>query len=263
MSNLTHSPLKGQRILIVDDDEGIREMLKTIFDQEGMYTHTADSAKVALEIYSELCAAGRKPEYVLVDAALSVRRTGFDVAEEITKKRDRQNYSTIIMLTAYAKNDLEAPALEGAIKTGIEEILHKPIDPDVLIADIVRIRERHLARKSGTPPTIPFPTNKLVMVFGAGLIALVLGLGAIGFHLQAVENAARRQQQEDFEHAVQNEITLIDAHIEQRTSDKFAELMLQMQKLSGIESTLQMEIQDTRDDLNAHGILNKTKGSVK
>lgn len=249
MSNSTLS-LKGQRILIVDDDADIREMLSVCFAQCGMYVHSSEDARTALTTYAELVRAERRPEYVLLDAALTIRRTGFDVAEEIHKKWDKQNYSTIIMLTAYAKDDLQAPAMEGAIRTGIEEILHKPIDPDILIADIIRIRERHLARKATPGQTIPFPTNRLVAIIAVCLFGLVLGLAAIGFHLQSVENAARRQQQEDWEKAMQNQIMLMDQNVHYRVGDQMAENNRRMDKLDHDLGLEDVYIHSLREEFN-------------
>jgi len=139
--------LKGQRILIVDDDATILPLWEEIFRQQGMYVHTASSPQIAINNYKNLLRANKKPEIALIDASLSARRTGFDVAKEI-QGMDAGCHTTLIMLTAYGKDDLRPFAEEGAIKSGIEEVLSKPIDPDKLVAEMIRIRERHLERKA-------------------------------------------------------------------------------------------------------------------
>ena len=175
--------LKGQRILIVDDDTTILPVWEIFFTQEGMYVHVANTPQVAINVYKNLLKANQKPEYVVLDAALSVRRTGFDVAREI-HALDTDNYSTPIMLTGYAKDDLAAFAQEGAIKTGIEEVLSKPMDPDKLAENMIRIRERHLERKAlmkskgdKLQPSAKEVANELFKK----LVCFVCALGLLGY----------------------------------------------------------------------------------
>jgi len=101
-------------ILLVDDDDPLREMLSRSFEREGhRVTAVADGA-AALE-----AAAERPYDIVLLDVALGAGPTGHDVARMLRSRRD---VVPIIMLTAL---DSEADAVQG-LEDGADDYVTKP-----------------------------------------------------------------------------------------------------------------------------------------
>jgi len=120
---------KGLRILVVDDDDLIRALLKTLLKHLGAdVVGEAANGKEAISQFSTL-----GPDLVLLDVEMPVKN-GFDTLKEI-KKLDAQ--AEIIMLTA---NDNTAVA-ESCIHAGARTYIKKGETPQVLQASL----QTHLA----------------------------------------------------------------------------------------------------------------------
>ena len=81
----------GTKILVVDDDAGICDILKTHFEAEGCEVTTASNGVEGLTAFKTL-----EPDLVLLDIMMPVK-DGFAVAKEI-RKVDKK--IPIIFLTA-------------------------------------------------------------------------------------------------------------------------------------------------------------------
>ncbi|HEU4390964.1 MAG TPA: sigma-54 dependent transcriptional regulator [Blastocatellia bacterium] len=107
------------RILIVDDEQIVRESLGDWFRQEGYVADVADSAKAALEMLT------RKTWDVYL---LDVRMPGIDGLELQRKLMEVQPDATVIVMTAYASVETAVEAM----KHGAYDYIIKPFDPDDL-----------------------------------------------------------------------------------------------------------------------------------
>ena len=101
-------------ILLVDDDDPLREMLSRSFEREGHKVTAVADGHAALE-----AAAQRPFDIVLLDVALGAGPTGHDVARMLRSRRD---VVPIIMLTAL---DSEADAVQG-LESGADDYVTKP-----------------------------------------------------------------------------------------------------------------------------------------
>jgi DNA-binding response OmpR family regulator len=101
-------------ILLVDDDDPLREMLSRSFEREGHRVTAVADGEAALE-----AAAERPFDIVLLDVALGAGPTGHDVARMLRSRRD---VVPIIMLTAL---DSEADAVQG-LESGADDYVTKP-----------------------------------------------------------------------------------------------------------------------------------------
>jgi DNA-binding response OmpR family regulator len=101
-------------ILLVDDDDPLREMLSRSFEREGHRVTAVADGQSALD-----AAAARPYDIVLLDVALGVGPTGHDVARMLRSRRD---VVPIIMLTAL---DSEADAVQG-LESGADDYVTKP-----------------------------------------------------------------------------------------------------------------------------------------
>jgi CheY-like chemotaxis protein len=108
------------RILVVDDERGMRLTLADILRDRGCRVETAETGEQAVR----LC-AGNEFDMVLMD----VRMPGIDGTEALRRIRKRRSDARVIMMTAYALEHLEREALAlGAIA-----FLRKPLDVDALL----------------------------------------------------------------------------------------------------------------------------------
>ena len=117
------------KILIVDDEEHIRELIRFYLDKEGFSVVQAASGQEALQLLEN--------EYIdlaIVDIMMPVM-DGFQLVEEMKEMKD----SPVIMLTAKSQS---ADKLRG-FSLGIDDYVTKPFDPDELLARVKTILKRY------------------------------------------------------------------------------------------------------------------------
>ena len=133
-----------ERILIVEDDEDILELLEYNLGKEGYRTQSAMTGEEGLELLrNEGC------DVVLLDLMLP-GVDGLDVCKMI--RGDRKLADTIIIMLT-ARNE-EADVVTG-LELGADDYLAKPFSPRVLLARIkatLRRRNRQHADADEQPP---------------------------------------------------------------------------------------------------------------
>lgn len=135
-------PLKIMRpkILLVDDDPAIREMLGRILSQEGYAVLPAANGQEALEL-----AAASEVDLLLLDLNLPVRN-GWETFEQITTEHP---LLPIIIITARPNQ------LFPALAAGAGALMEKPLDFSKLLQTIRGLLEEsaetRLARIAGRP----------------------------------------------------------------------------------------------------------------
>lgn len=116
--------LKGIHLLIVEDDEDSREMLKVMFEHYGMKTTVAASAADALEKILQV-----KPDVLISDVGLP-GEDGYELMRKIRALSPEQGGTVpAVALTGYASLQDRTHAL----KVGYQEHLSKPVDIDKLV----------------------------------------------------------------------------------------------------------------------------------
>jgi len=122
------------RVLIVDDDEGLRESLQLVLSAEGYEATCAPDAESALETVD------RAPfDVVLCD----LRMPGMDGMELLPLLARRMPESTLIMMSAYGTEEL---AIE-AMRQGAYDYLAKPFQPTEALLTLRKARERERLRR--------------------------------------------------------------------------------------------------------------------
>jgi two-component system response regulator AtoC len=120
-----------ERLLVVDDDPGFRELLETILSGEGFEVETAATAAAAARLV-----ATRQYALVLTDLKLP-DGSGFDVLKRVTEQMPG---TPLIMITAFGTIE---SAVE-AMKLGAEDYLPKPLSsPDELRVTVRRTLDRY------------------------------------------------------------------------------------------------------------------------
>jgi len=127
-----------QRILVVDDDAGVRESLAGVLRQEGYSVSLAANGADALATVSRAAA-----DLVILDLNMPVMN-GWDTFEKLTFRHPQ---IPIIIATARANQ------LFTALGAGADALLEKPLDIPELIKTVRRLLgyplENHLARLAG------------------------------------------------------------------------------------------------------------------
>jgi two-component system response regulator PilR (NtrC family) len=118
----------NERILVVDDEEIIRESLSYVLRKEGYDVQEADNGRSAYELIL-------KESYDVVVTDLEMpEMKGIQLLEEI-KKLDIQ--SVVVVVTAYGSLDTAIAAL----RSGASDYILKPVEFDEMIIKIKRLLE--------------------------------------------------------------------------------------------------------------------------
>jgi CheY-like chemotaxis protein len=125
----------GKLVLIVDDEEEIRTLLRRLLGQAGYRVMEADRGLLALRLVKE-----HVPDLIILDAMLPELH-GFDIARRI-KKSEKYGHIPIIMVSAVYRGWRIAEDLKQ--NYGVEEYIEKPFR----IADVTEAVERLLATGS-------------------------------------------------------------------------------------------------------------------
>ena len=116
--------LRGSLVCIVDDDDSVRESLRSLFASTGLTTLTFSSAE-------QFLASDRLAEVGCL--VLDVRMPGITGPELQRELRARQAGIPLVFITATS----DSVTREQALRDGALEYLTKPFDEDRLL-DIVR-----------------------------------------------------------------------------------------------------------------------------
>ncbi len=120
-------------ILIVDDDKGIRSLVKEYLDQNNFITSTAENAETAIEKAKTV-----KFDLIILDIMMP-GKSGLDFINE-----NKNNLDTpIILLTAKG----EASDRIVGLETGADDYLPKPFEPKELLLRIRNILNKTNARE--------------------------------------------------------------------------------------------------------------------
>jgi DNA-binding NtrC family response regulator len=153
-----------QRVLVIDDDPGLAEVLELLLSREGYEALHASTVKEGLER-----AAGSAPDVVVTDLKLP-DGTGLDV---IGRLRASHPELPLIMITSYSSLD----SAIGALRLGAVDYLIKPFEND----DLLQAVERAAGMKRARPLAIEAYIREVVERFQDSHseieLARMLGIG--------------------------------------------------------------------------------------
>jgi len=123
-----------RRVLVVDDEENLRVVLRTLLRRHGYEVETASSGDEALGMVDSF-----GPDVVLTDVRMP-KMGGLDLLSTLKAKG---NEATVIVMSAYGNMD---QALE-AMKAGAYDYVQKPFKPDEVVLVLRKAEERELLRR--------------------------------------------------------------------------------------------------------------------
>jgi CheY-like chemotaxis protein len=144
----------AKRVLIVDDDRDVRNILGSVLRQRGLDVTVAADGREALAALRE------HPFAVMVLDLLMPEADGFEVLDELYRS-DPKALPVVLVLTG-----AENPIVERLDPDRIQGIVRKPFDPEELAAVVLACAEIRSRR--------PFEAMALAtMLAGTPLIALL------------------------------------------------------------------------------------------
>jgi two-component system response regulator AtoC len=123
-----------RRVLVVDDEENLRLVLRTLLRRHGYEVETAASGEAGLALVDSF-----GPDVVLTDVRMP-KMGGLDLLETL---RAKGNDATVIVMSAYGNMDM---AIE-AMKAGAYDYVQKPFKPDEVVLALRKAEERETLRR--------------------------------------------------------------------------------------------------------------------
>ena len=193
------------KMLIVEDEEALLDLLKFNFNKEGYKIDTATDGETALEkiLYNP-------PDIIILDWMLP-KLSGIELCRRIRKNKEHKNIP-IIMLTAKGEEEDKLRGLE----TGADDYITKPFSVNELVARVKAVLRR--IRPMFVDEVLTYKGIVIDLVsHSASRDGETLHLGPTEFNLLAffMENIGRVFSREQ----LLNHVWKNDAYVEPRTVD--------------------------------------------
>jgi two-component system nitrogen regulation response regulator NtrX len=156
----------NETILIVDDEESIRQSLKAIFKDEGYQVLVAESGEEAVKIVEE-----EMPQVVLLDVWLP----GMDGLETLKAIKTINSKTLIIIMSGHGTIETAV----RATKLGAFDFIEKPLSLDKIIilvnnaVDLVRLKEENVLLKQKVSHQYELTGNSSVITELKEMISIV------------------------------------------------------------------------------------------
>jgi two-component system, chemotaxis family, chemotaxis protein CheY len=122
-----YAAVAGKRVLVVDDDPDIRELLFTALEDEGFEVVPAGNGQEALAIIRTF-----RPDVIVLDLMMPVM-DGWQFAHELRARDEGDEDIPLVLLSAARDLKTHAKALAAA------DIIEKPFDLSELLPKIARV----------------------------------------------------------------------------------------------------------------------------
>jgi DNA-binding NtrC family response regulator len=157
-----------ERVLLVDDDPGVSEVVGLLLEREGYDVQRAGSVKEAIRVHAA------EPDLVITDLKLP-DGTGLEVIAAVRARRPRL---PIIMITSYSSIESAIAALRG----GAADYVIKPFNNDEFLRAVARaLAQRRMPLAGGRPLAIEEYIREVVERFQDSHseieLARMLGIG--------------------------------------------------------------------------------------
>ena len=179
--------MRESTVLIVDDEEGIRESLAGIFEDEGYVVLTASSGEETLRVLKD-----QSPDVIMLDVWLK----GMDGIQTLREIKEQKPDLPVIMISGHGNIELAV----NATRTGAYDFLEKPLSLErVLLAARRALEKRTLEMENrvlkqnlikkwkiiGTSPKITHLREQIDMAAKSNGRVLILGESGSGKELVA------------------------------------------------------------------------------
>jgi CheY-like chemotaxis protein len=120
--------LEGTTVLVVEDDDDTRDVMRAMLEMCGARVVVAESAKRGLEAF-----LSARPDAIVSDIAMP-GEDGYWLVREVARTLNVRDVPAVAV-TAFAGQHPRARALEA----GFRAHLSKPVDPEVLCRTVVQV----------------------------------------------------------------------------------------------------------------------------
>jgi len=122
------------KILLIDDDAGIRKVMSIALEDEGYIVVTAPDGETGIRLCRETA-----PHIIITD----IRMPGIDGLEVLRRVKEMDTDKEVIVATAFSEIELAVQALQ----LDASDFITKPINDEALAVALKRAKERYTTRR--------------------------------------------------------------------------------------------------------------------
>jgi DNA-binding response OmpR family regulator len=236
-------------ILIVDDDPVALHFVKTILVNEGYQVNLAKDGREALQKLKE------EPfDIIISDVNMPAGISGFDLAETIRDQNRLKKVSIIFLTGRREKEDVHR-----ALKSGIDDYLVKPVDPNLLLSKVQNL----MWKKEDDHCEIAFVQASIQEKCTILLKAQIISLSAQGITLKS-EVAMTINKQLSIDTEIFSKIGIrtpvlrvVTSKVEAREKNTY---FISTLRFIGLPA---LDLQKIRNWINSHHVGNDGQGNFK
>lgn len=131
--NLVMPDIRGQRVLIIDDNSQAREVLSSMLSSLTFVVQEAPSGQEGIELVRQAATRGEPYDIVFVDWQMP-GLDGIETGKRIRAIPSLSKPPHLVMITAYGREEV----LRQAEQTCFESVLIKPVTPSMLFDSVVQ-----------------------------------------------------------------------------------------------------------------------------
>jgi len=123
------------KILIIDDDPDLTEVLKIILTKANYKVSTASNKEEGMEKI-----ATEKPSLIVLDVMMSTWQDGFEMSRELKNDSEFKHIPILMLTSITEKTGVEFESSAGnRTWLPVDGFLSKPVDPKVLLTEIEKL----------------------------------------------------------------------------------------------------------------------------
>lgn len=124
--------MSNHKILLVDDEQDIVDLIRYNLEKEGFEVHTANNGRQAIDLAMRVI-----PDLILLDVMMP-EMDGMETCMEM-RERSQLDNSMIAFLTARGEDYSQIAGFDA----GADDYINKPIKPRVLVSRVKALLRRH------------------------------------------------------------------------------------------------------------------------
>ena len=129
--------MANEKIVIVDDDQDIRDSVQVILESRGYTVVGAADKKTGIAAVK-----AEKPDLIILDVMMESYSDGFDLARTFKEDVEFKDTPIVMMTGAQEKTGIDFRTAAGdSTWLPVDGFLDKPVDPNTLLEEIAK----HLA----------------------------------------------------------------------------------------------------------------------
>ena len=127
--------MENAKIIVVDDDQDIRDSLKAILESRQYTVITAADRKEGMEKIK-----AEKPDLIILDVMMTAWQDGFEMSRELKKDPEFKNMPILMLTGIKDKTGIDFKSAAGdPTWCPVDGFLEKPVDPNILLAEVEKL----------------------------------------------------------------------------------------------------------------------------